>query len=160
MTFNFMKFILLTFLIVSCSKQQIIVVRGLPGAGKSTFAKEYTKTHANFVHIEKDILRKEVFKEKWQENILSRDSEIVIMHLQFERILQNLQNGKNIIVANTHLDDRHIPVFYELAKTFNAQLIIHDLRSVPLETCIERDSKRDVQSIISITGLSKKYLTH
>lgn len=153
-----MKYFILFFILVSCSKQELIITRGLPGSGKSTYASEYVATHKNFVHIEKDIIRREIFKDDWQNHVLNRDSEIIILHVQFERIIKYLREGKNIIVANTHLDDRYLPVFYELSHSLNLKLTIKDLRDVPLQVCIDRDAKRNIKSMLSISSLYDKYI--
>ena len=49
-------------------------------------------------------------------------------------------------------------VFYEIAKAFNLSITIKDLRNVPMEVCIERDKKRDVQSILDIKSLHDHYI--
>jgi hypothetical protein len=118
----------------------------------------YVKINKNTIHIEKDLIRKGLYKEKWQEAILQRDSEIVVLSTQFEKVIKILREGKSVIVANTHLDDRHIPVFEEIAKSFNAKLEIKDLRNTPLDVCIKRDAERGAQSILSIKELHKKYI--
>ncbi len=130
----------------------------MPASGKSTFAKNYVKENKNTINIEKDIIRQELFRDKHKEHVLIRDSEILVLHIQFQRILESLKQGKNVVLSNTHLDDRHIDVFKEIADIFNAEFIIKDFRGVPLETCIKRDKNRKVQSVYSIENLHKKYI--
>lgn len=155
---KYLTFFVISFFLASCSKQKLIVTRGLPGAGKSTFAKEYTRHHPNTAHIEKDKLRKELYKDKWKSIVLDRDAEAIVVGRQFSDILIAIKEGKNIIVANTHLDDRHLIPFKTLSEIFNLELIIEDFRDVPLKVCIERDRKREDQAMVDITKSYKKFI--
>ncbi len=142
----------------SYAYQQLIVIRGLPGSGKSTFAKEYVESHKNAIHIEKDMIRKDICGDKWSQCVTNRNVEIIAMQTMMTSIVSSLMQGKDVVVAGTHLEDKMITLYQELADNLNAQLIIVDLRRVKPEVCIENDAKRQVQSVISIKDLYEKHI--
>jgi predicted kinase len=158
--YNLIAIITLLILLIYFGRdgQKLIITRGLPCAGKSTFAKEYIKKKKNFIIIEKDMIRKELFGDHIDQYIFSRQSECLVVHTQFERIIHNLRMGKNVIVANTHLDDRLLGVFKQIASILKVKMIIKDFRNVPLDICIKRDERRKARTMVDVNiGIRELY---
>jgi len=110
---------------------------GLPASGKSTWAKEKVNKSPNIIkRVNKDELRAML-----DNSYFSKGNEKFVLDIQDAIIKAALENGKHVIVDNTHLAPKHEARIRELIKGL-AVLEIVDFRHVPLETCIERDLKR------------------
>lgn len=135
--------------------QKVILTKGLPASGKSTWAKELLAEHPNqYKRVNKDDLRATLdngfFDGKKTENF--------ILKVRDQIILAALAEGKHVIVDDTNLDPKHETHVRELVKD-KALVEIKDFTSVPLEECIARDQKR--QNYVGekvIRGMHKKYL--
>ena len=110
---------------------------GLPASGKSTWAKNKVDQSPNSIkRVNKDELRAML-----DNSYFSKGNEKFVLNIQDIIIKEALENGKHVIVDNTHLAPKHEARIRELIKGL-AVLEIVDFRHVPLETCIDRDLKR------------------
>ena len=118
--------------------KKVIITRGLPGSGKSTWAKSIIKANSNsYKRINNDDLRAMVDCNNW-----SPANEKFINELTDLFILKSLHEGKHVIVDNTNLNTKHIDRIKQLVKG-QAELVINDsFLSVPVEMCIQNDLKR------------------
>ena len=117
--------------------KRVILTRGLPASGKSTWTKELlAKEPGRYKRISKDDLRDMLDNSKW-----SKHNEQFILAARDALILAALQSGYSIIVDDTGLHEKHEVRIRELVKG-QALVEIKDFTDVPLETCIERDRKR------------------
>ncbi len=114
------------------NKLVVVLTKGLPGSGKSFWAKQ----QAGYKRISNDDLREMLDGGVWNpkhERFMLRTRDALIM--------QALAEGHNIIVDATHLNPKHEAHIRELVKNL-AEVTIQDFCDVPLKTCIERDLKR------------------
>ena len=110
---------------------------GLPASGKSTWAKTKVDKSPNGIkRINKDELRAML-----DNSYFSKSNEKFVLNMQDLIIKAALEEGKHVIVDNTHLAPQHEARIRELINGL-AVLEIVDFRHVTLETCIERDLKR------------------
>lgn len=117
--------------------KKVILTKGLPGSGKSTWAKSLLdKNPGKYKRVNKDDLRAMIDNSKW-----SKDNEKFILNIRDQIILSALENGKHIIVDDTNLHEKHINHIKELVKG-KAEVEIKDFTDVTLETCIKQDLKR------------------
>jgi predicted kinase len=122
---------------------KVIIMRGLPASGKSTFADEYIKEHPNTVKIEKDEIRKDsrlfpggVYNHK-------RGDEGIVLKERDRLIRQSLQEGKSVISSDTNLVQKHISQLSNIARQNGAKVEVVSFLDVPLKELINRDSKRN-----------------
>lgn len=133
---------------------KVYLTKGLPGSGKSTWAKELIDKNPNsYKRINKDDLRAMVDNGKY-----SSDNEKFILKIRDSLILLAIQNGKHVIIDDTNLDLKHELHIKDLIKG-KAEIVIQDFTEVPLETCIQRDLKR-ISSVGEkvIRNMHKQYL--
>jgi predicted kinase len=118
--------------------KKVIMSRGLPSSGKTTWAKEIITNNPNaYKRINNDDLRKML-----DNNHYSKDAEKFIKKAVDALVLLALEEGKHVILDNTHLTDKSINRIKELVKG-KAEVVIEDkFLQVPLETCIKNDLKR------------------
>lgn len=117
---------------------KLVMTKGLPGSGKSTWAKEQLKRNGNWKRVNKDELRAMLDDGHW-----SGSNEKFVVAIRDAIIIEALQKGISIISDDTNLDPKHEERFRYLARTYGASLVIEDrFLQVPLEECIKRDLGR------------------
>ena len=117
-------------------KPKCILLIGIPGAGKSTYAKEYIDTHVNTIHLSSDAIRKELYGD---ESIQGDPSEV--FSLMQKRAVEALNNGYDVIYDATNMTRKDRANIISLCPKF-VQIEAHIIWA-PIETCVERDASRD-----------------
>jgi len=117
---------------------KLIMLRGLPASGKSTWAKEQVeKSEGKTKRVNKDDLRAMIDSGKW-----SKKREKNILHVRDAMISIWLFEDYDVICDDTNLAQKHKQRLEELAYHRNAEFEIKDF-DVPLFECIKRDSLRE-----------------
>lgn len=116
---------------------KVIIMKGLPGSGKSEKAKEIL-TNGNTVRINKDLIRTMLHFDKFTgvNEGHTRDA---------ARKLADwfLRSGVNVIIDDTNLNERTLQSWVDFAKLQEAKIEYCDLTDVDVETCIARDAVRE-----------------
>ena len=117
-------------------KKEIIICKGLPASGKSTFAKKYAEEHLNYVRVSRDDLRSMCGK-YW---VPERESFIS----KLEQYIANeaLESGYNIIIDATNLNPKYSGWITKLALKHDCETT-ERFFDTPLEECISRDKARE-----------------
>lgn len=123
--------------------KKVIITKGLPASGKSTWAEQMVKDNPNAYKIVcKDNLREMLDNGNW-----GKDSEKLVLKIRDSLVIQILQAGKHVIICDTNLDPKHEQRIKQLIKEYNEQH--HEQVSVEIkffdvniEECIKRDLKR------------------
>lgn len=117
-------------------KPKVIILKGLPGSGKSTWAKEMAK-RPDYKRVNKDDIRQMLDSGMW-----SKENEADVISVRDWLIGFFVNQGKNVIVDDTNLHPKHET---QIRKAFEdvAEIEINaDFLDVPLEQCIANDLKR------------------
>jgi predicted kinase len=118
--------------------KKMIMTKGLPGSGKSTWAKEHVSKNTNqWKRVNKDDLRAML-----DDSVHSKGNENFVINVRDQIILAALEAGKHVIVDDTNFHPKHEKRLRELAAVHDAHFEIKDFTDVPLEVCIDRDRKR------------------
>lgn len=118
------------------TKPKLVVLKGLPASGKSTFAKKLTAQ--GFVRVNKDDARSMLYADNYK-----RKDEKQVLRIRNAIIEDALSHKKNIVVDDTNLNPIHIKDLEQIAKKYNAEFVVDDsFLGVPIETCIKRDLER------------------
>ena len=117
--------------------QKIIMLKGLPGSGKTTWAKEMVLSGKPFIRINKDDIRESVF------GGYSQKREKYVIKISNALIRQGIEMGKSVIIDDTNLNPKHEEHIKKIAEELKVQFEVNDsfLKVTP-EECIERDLKR------------------
>ena len=120
---------------------KLIITRGLPASGKSTWAKQWVlEDPEHRVRINQDDIRLMLGK-YW---VPSREK--LVQEIQFDAILEALSRGFDVVIDNTNLNNKVLDQFNRLIKTFeDYEIEYKDFFDTPLSVCIERDKNRDLQ---------------
>lgn len=120
---------------------KLIICRGLPASGKSTWAKQWVlEDPEHRVRINQDDIRLMLGK-YW---VPSREK--LVQEIQFDAIVEALCREFDVVIDNTNLNKKVLDQFNRLIKTFeNYEIEYKDFFDTPLSVCIERDKNRDLQ---------------
>ncbi len=128
---------------------KVILTVGVPGSSKSTWAQKFISENEKYVRINRDDYR---FMLK-NAPVTNYKVEELISALCNNAIISALNANFNVIVDNTHLKLKYINQVKELVKhKADVEFKVFD---VPLETAIERDSKRS--RIVGSEIITKMY---
>lgn len=134
---------------------KIIVTRGLPGVGKSTFAKHYQAMNAPVVIAERDGIRKEL---NGTGKPGESEFESKVTDIQHKRVKWSLREGLNVVVSDTHLPDRSVKIWMQIAHEMGAEVEVVDFRAVPLTDVLEANAKRyDTEKYIPVSVIMEKH---
>lgn len=116
---------------------RIIMLKGLPASGKSTWAKQKVKDNGNYIRVSKDDIRDNIFG-GW-----TQKKEKYVLSVRDTLIREGIKMGKNVIVDDTNLNPLHVNHLLSLARELGVILEVNDsFLKVDVEECIERDLKR------------------
>ena len=120
---------------------KLIICRGLPASGKSTWAKQWVlEDPEHRVRINQDDIRLMLGK-YW---VPSREK--LVQEIQFDAIIEALNREYDVVIDNTNLNNKVLEQFNRLIKTFeDYEIEYKDFFDTPLSVCIERDKNRDLQ---------------
>ena len=120
---------------------KLIITRGLPASGKSTWAKQWVlEDPEHRVRINQDDIRLMLGK-YW---VPSREK--LVQEIQFDAIIEALSREFDVVIDNTNLNKKVLDQFNRLIKTFeDYEIEYKDFFDTPLSVCIERDKNRDLQ---------------
>ena len=114
---------------------KMIILAGLPGAGKSTLAKKMVKQDQTYVRVNLDDIR----------NMLGTsdfNKEKLVEQIELTSITYAFNQKYNVIVDDTNLNPKKINKLKAIAKQYNAE-VDYKLISTDVEECIRRDALRE-----------------
>jgi predicted kinase len=113
---------------------KLIMLKGLPASGKSTYARKLADD--GYVRVNKDDLRAMLHNGKW-----SKNNESQVLRLRNEIIEDSLRSGKSVVVDDTNFAPKHKEQLQTIAKQCNATFETKFF-DVSVEECIKRDLAR------------------
>ncbi|MEI7675101.1 MAG: AAA family ATPase [bacterium] len=122
-------------------KQKILVLKGLPGSGKSSWAKDFVaKSNGKAKRINKDDLRAML-----DNSVYSKPNEKMILDARDTLVELFLTEGiETIIIDDTNFEAKHFDNMRVIADAFDALIEVEykEFLDVTVDECIHRDSKR------------------
>jgi predicted kinase len=115
--------------------------RGLPGSGKTTFAKSL-----NLKFFEADQYFEKFNDNKYDFKLLKKAHQYC-----YQSVKEELENGRSVIVSNTMTSEEEVLEYYSLAKELNVKFV-----SVILENRHNGESIHNVP-ISSIEKMKKRF---
>jgi predicted kinase len=122
---------------------KVILTRGLPASGKSTWSQEWVEKNPKWKRVNKDLLRECLDFSKW-----SKDNEAFILVARDNLIRAALEAGYSVIVDDTNFSDKHKNRIEALVKQLAADtgktitVEEKDFTDVPVQECLKRDRLR------------------
>lgn len=116
---------------------KLIIMRGLPGSGKSTKAAEILKADGNCVRLNKDLLREMLHFGKF-----TGKNEGEVQLVQKVLTWAFFYQKKNVIIDDTNLNPKTLAMWREFGVEYAHRTELVDLTDVPLSLCVGRDMGR------------------
>lgn len=147
----------------------LTITRGLPGSGKSTWARAYVaEDPAGRARVNRDDLRgmlhdgvfvKTEFDDSRQ--WLRRGTESAVQSIRDATVRKLLQRGLHVVCDDTNLPNGVAEHLAKIAAQVGAYFAVQDFRDVPLEVCLERNAARGGQAQVAedvIREMHGKYI--
>ena len=113
---------------------KLILTKGLPASGKTTWAKEYIQKYPETANLCKDDLRLQLSGTNKREKRIVKVRDLLTEYY--------FEQGYSVIWSDTNLNPVHLSRATELAAKYQAELTIKDFTGVSLAECIRRDLVR------------------
>ncbi len=121
------------------NRLELIATRGVPGSGKSTWAKAWVAGAPRRARVNRDDIRYQLFGSYFGPEV----DEGAVSQVQQAMILSLLGAQFSVIVDNTHINvNRDLRPLANLAKKYEARFSVVQI-DVPLEVALERNAARD-----------------
>jgi len=117
-------------------KPTFIMMVGLPGSGKSTYAEKIAE-ESDAIICSSDMIRKELYGD-----VNSQDKNVVVFLTLHRRIKEHLSNGRNVIYDATNISSKRRRAFLkELERIVCIKKCV--IMATPFEECLEKNKQRD-----------------
>jgi predicted kinase len=122
-------------------KLKLLILRGLPASGKTTYARELVQK--GWVRVEKDVIRLDgrLFKDGVYNH--KRGDESLVLKERNRLIREALAQGKNVVSSDTNLNPKHVTGITAIAREYSASVKQKDFLDVPIAELIKRDAERE-----------------
>lgn len=118
------------------NRPSLILLVGIPGSGKTTYAEKYIKEHPNVTHLSSDKIRAEL----WGNEATQGDNNEVFSLMQ-SRAIEALNNGQDVVYDATNITRKDRSYIIALCPKF-VKIECHIVWA-SIEACIERDAARE-----------------
>lgn len=136
--------------------QEIIICKGLPASGKSTWAKKQCQQDHTYKRVNRDDLRNMLDAGDW-----SPENEKFIRTARNTLIRAALRKGFNVIVDDTNLRADNFDDVCSIVEQLNMDVRVQEkIFDTDPNTCIERDASRTVGKVTDkvINDMYNKYI--
>lgn len=114
------------------------IYRGLQGSGKTTLATELAGRFGGRL-VGRDHIRRLI----GVKGLGSKEQEREVTKIQGLLITEGLKADQDVHVDDMNLKNQYIRRLLAFAERYGAEIRVHDLTSVPLQECINRDAARN-----------------
>ena len=111
------------------------MMKGLPGSGKSVFAKNQCNVKENTVRVNKDDIR------AMMATNFSKGNENIVLAVRDTLVREALSQNKTVIVDDTNFAPIHEETLRKIAAEYDAIFEVEHVKT-PVDECLKRDAAR------------------
>ena len=135
----------------------LLLFRGAPGVGKSTFIKEhgleqYTLSSDNM----RLIISSPTFDAEGNE-VISMANDKKVWQLLFDALDTRMQRGEFTVIDATNSKTSELNRYKELCDKYRYRAYVVDMTDVPIEVCKERNRQRPSYKVVPDSAIEKMY---
>ena len=119
------------------TKPTCYIMSGVPGCGKSTWARKFTAEHDNVVNVSRDEIRFSLLTDG--EDYFAREDDAIAIF--YSEINEALAEGHDVIADATHISERALRETMRCIDIDCDKVLVSF--DTPLDTCITRNAHRD-----------------
>lgn len=119
---------------------ELVINRGVPGSGKSTYARKWVFDGTKRARVNRDDIRMQLYGLEFGGII----DEAVVTAVQYSMIRSLLERGVSVIVDDCNISQKYITAFTKIANEFDATVRVNVVE-VSLGTALERNRMRKDQ---------------
>ncbi|MER7007466.1 AAA family ATPase [Dactylosporangium sp. NPDC000555] len=135
----------------------LTITRGLPGSGKTTWAKQ----QPHLVRVNRDDMRRMLHGGRVEDPDRRGRAEREVTVAHHAAVEALLRAGADVVCDDTNLRGRVVREFAELAAKCGAHFTVRDFTDVAVEECIRRDALREGDGHVGedvIRSMHQRYL--
>jgi predicted kinase len=118
---------------------ELVITRGLPASGKSTWARSWvSQDPIGRARVNRDDLRANLYGT--DRPVHQQESAITVVQQAAVKAL--LLAGRSVVVDDLHLRARYVTAWATAAQEVNATFAVQDFTDVPVQECVRRDAER------------------
>ncbi|GGK99324.1 AAA family ATPase [Mangrovihabitans endophyticus] len=129
---------------------RLLITRGLPAAGKTTFARTLQPT---VTRVNRDDLRRMLHGAR----LYTPDAEAQVTRAQRACVETLLRSHTDVIVDDTNLPDAAVRAWARLAGRLRAGFEVRDFTGVGVEECLRRDAHRPEADRVGERGIRRMH---
>lgn len=131
-----------------------VMLCGIPGSGKTTFARKFVDEHENWIRIAPDDIRKSITGAALN---MSRDNEV--FSVVYDSIRDELEGGSNVIYDATNCNAKYRRNMLKfVSNIYETQLIVGLVVNTPLRECFDNNSNRTDEQIVPDSVIENMYI--
>ena len=135
----------------------LLVTRGIPGSGKSTFLVEQgLDTYTLSPDVIRLMLASPQLTLDGQTTMPSRQ-DAMVWRLLHEMLEQRMTRGETTVVDATHTTPNYFKTYGELCRKYRYRLVVIDFADVPLAVCQERNRERPSHKVVPSSVLERMH---
>ena len=135
----------------------LLVLRGIPGSGKSTWIEEHDLKQYTLSPDNIRLLYSAPELGLDGKYHISAKCDKHVWNFLRERLEARMKNGEFTVVDATHTREFYFKDYKKLCKEYNYRMVIVDFSSVDLDTCKERNLKRESYKRVSEEAIESMY---
>ncbi|QDH94027.1 polynucleotide kinase [Streptomyces phage Evy] len=116
----------------------LLILRGVPGCGKSTFAHQWLKEGERRARVNRDDIRMQFFGKE------TGVDENMVTEIEHQQVHTLLKAGYSVVVDDTNIRHTYIKAFVKIAAKFGVPVAVKQF-DVDLKVAIERNAARASQ---------------
>jgi predicted kinase len=118
-------------------RTKLTMTKGLPGSGKTTWARQQQERDPEVVLVSRDELRALLHGGRY-----SQENEAQVIAVRDAIVADSLARQRDVIVHDTNLQPEQAVALVNLARSHDATFTVEDFTDVPLDVCLARDAAR------------------
>lgn len=135
----------------------LILMRGAPACGKSTFIKEHNLQDYTLCTDNLRLMYKAPQLNVQGNFEISQEDNKIVWNTLFQMLEHRMKNGDFTVIDATTSTTKEMNKYLVLAKEYKYRTFLVDMTNIPMETCISNDSKRDILRCVGREVIEKFY---